>query len=272
MPFVSRAGARIHYETCGRDHAGTPVILVQGLGLSSRFWFDVPDTLANDPSHPRRVLVLDNRGSGRSSRPTRPFSIGTMADDVAAVLDAEQISAAIIVGISMGGMIAQQVALRHPARVAGLLLLATSPGLLAGGFPDPRSVARLLSLPFAGPGASTSLLRLLLPRSKWPRAREIFAEWPEAMRVDPTEHRTFVAHLLAAALHHVARSEYARLGCPALVVAGADDVLMPKRYAEALARRIPGAELLVLPDTGHALFAEDRDLVRRLVARVEAKI
>lgn len=266
MPFVTRPGARIHYAIHG--DTGPWVVLLQGLGLSSRFWFDVPERLVADPTTPRRVLAIDNRGTGRSGRPRPPWTMGTMADDVAAVLDDVGAEEAIVIGISMGGMIAQHLALRHPRRVRGLILLATTPGFLAGALPQAASLYRLLSLPFGGPRASRNLARLLLPESKWERAREIFADWPSAMRDDPTATGTFAAHLFAASTHFVA-PRLSKIQCPTLVVAGADDMLIPRRNAEILARRIPRAELELLPDTGHALFADDRDLIRRLVVRLE---
>lgn len=270
MPFVTRPGARIHYAI--RGSAGDPaVVLLQGLGLSSRFWFDVPDGLAADPAQPRRVISVDNRGTGKSGRPRPPWTMSTMADDVAAVLDDAGVDRAIVVGVSMGGMIAQHVALRHPDRVRGLVLLATTAGFLAGALPEVTALYYLLTLPFGGRRASINMARLLLPPSKWARAKEIFREWPSAMRDDPTSPATFAAHLFAASTHFVA-PRLSRIDCPVLVCAGADDALIPKRNAEALVRRLPWAELELLPDTGHALFAEDRDLVRRLVERVEASI
>jgi 3-oxoadipate enol-lactonase len=269
MPFVARPGAKIHYDTHGAE--GPAVVLLQGLGLSSRFWFDVPESLASDPGWPRRVITIDNRGTGRSSRPRPPWTMSTMADDVAAVLDHANVEDALVVGISMGGMMAQHVALRHRRRVRGLLLLATTAGFLAGALPDLGSMYRLLSLPFGGRRASRNLARLLLPESKWGRAREIFSQWPTAMKDDPTPPATFAAHLFAASTHFVV-PRLAQIDCPVLVVAGADDALVPKRNAEALVRRLPRAELELLPDTGHAVFAEDRDLVRRLVSRLEASI
>jgi 3-oxoadipate enol-lactonase len=272
MPFVSRDGIRIHYTLHG--DSGPAIVLLQGLGLSSRFWFDVPASLSGDAARPRRVVVIDNRGTGRSGRAVpfgRPWTLAAMADDVAAVLDDAGIDKAIVVGISMGGMIAQHLAVRHPGRLRGLLLLATSPGLLGGVFPEARALYRLLTLPFGGRRASQNLVRLLLPQSKWDRAREIFRDWPNAMRDDPTDPATFAAHLFAASTNFIGPS-LGRIDCPVLVVAGADDALIPKRNAEELVRRLRHAELEVLPDTGHALFAEDRDLVRRLVVRLEDRI
>lgn len=270
MPFVSRPGARIHYVTHG-DVGAPTVVLLHGLGLSSRFWFDLPQLLATDGDGPRRVIAIDNRGTGRSDKPRPPWTMATMADDVAAVLDHAGADGAIVVGISMGGMIAQHVALRHRARVRGLVLLATTPGFLAGALPEPASLYRLLSIPFGGRRASRNLARLLLPESKWGRAREIFAEWPKAMREDSTPPATFAAHFFAASTHFVA-PRLERIDCPVLVVAGAEDGLIPKKNSEALARRIPRAELEVLPETGHAVFAEDRDLLLRLVKRLEKRL
>jgi len=192
-----------------------------------------------------------------------------MADDVAAVLAAAEVEGpAIIAGISMGGMIAQHVALRHPDRVKALLLLATSPGFFFGRLPHARALRLLLSMPFGGKEASRNLAKLLLPESKWDRAKDIFKDWPRAMKDDPTSTRTFAAHLFAAGAN-VAGFQLSKIRVPTLIVAGAADTLIPLANAKALARRVPGAELEVLEDTGHAVFAEDRDLVRRMVARLE---
>ena len=277
MPIAPSRGAHIHYSVHGTPLAqagGAPrtaVVLVQGLGLSSRFWFDVPELLASDPTRPRYVLAIDNRGTGKSDKPAGVWTMATMADDVIAVLDHAGIDEAFIVGISMGGMIAQHVALRHPSRVRGLVLIATTSGFLLGALPEAAALARLLSIPLGGPRAAKNLARLLLPKSKWPRAREIFREWPNAMREDPTGPATFAAHLFAASTHLVTR-RLRDIRCPAVVVAGAHDVLIPLRNAEVLAREIPRAELEVVADTGHAVFAEDRDLVRRMVMRLEKSI
>jgi len=242
---------------------------LQGLGLSSRFWFDVPQLLAENDV--RRVIAIDNRGTGRSDKPKRPWTMGTMADDVAKVLDHEGIEQAFVVGISMGGMIAQHVALRHPDRVRGLVLLATTAGFLMGALPEAKALARLVTLPFGGPRAGTNLVRLLLPESKWSQAKEIFKDWPKAMREDPTAPWTFGAHLFAASTHLVTR-RLKKIECPVVVVAGRHDQLIPLKNAEVLARKIRRAELEVVEDAGHAVFADDRDLVRRMVVKLEKSI
>jgi len=280
MPFASsngpRPGARrpravrIHYTVDGPED-GTPVVLLQGLGLSGRFWFDVPSMLADDRDRPRRVVCIDNRGTGQSDKPRTPWTMAAMADDVVAVLDHAGIESAFVVGISMGGMIAQQLALRHPERVRGLVLIATTAGFLLGALPEVRAIGRLVALPFGGTVASTSLVRLLLPEAKWPRAKEIFRGWPRAIKEDPLVPWTFAAHLFASCTHLVTR-RLSKVTCPAIVVAGAHDQLIPAKNAEVLARSLRRAELEVIADAGHAVYAEDRDLVRRMVQRLEASV
>jgi pimeloyl-ACP methyl ester carboxylesterase len=279
MPIVRTPSTHIHYEIRGGGGAGAgaggrAVVLLQGLGLSSRYWFDAAERLIGIDSS-RRVVLVDNRGTGKSGRPPPfgwpPWTVAAMADDVAAVLEDAGIARALVVGISMGGMIAQHVALRHPGKVEGLVLLATSPGVGLAVPPRPKAMALLMSLPLGGSRASRNLVRLLLPPSKWESAREIFRDWPHVMRDDPTSPATFAAHLFAASTHY-AGGELSRIGCPVVVAAGTEDVLIPSKNAEKLAKRIPGAELVLVEGAGHALVAEDRDLLGRLVARLEARI
>jgi 3-oxoadipate enol-lactonase len=272
MAYVSSGGKKpvqIHYQVTG--DSGPAVVLVHGLGLSSRFWFDMPETLANEPERPRRIIAIDNRGTGRSDRPLGLWTTGVMADDVARVLDHAKVDSACVVGVSMGGMIAQSLALRHPSRVRGLVLLVTTAGFLTGALPRVSAVAQLCSLPFRGRNAGRNLARLLLPESKLPRAREIFRHWPSAMHEERPVPKTFAAHLFAASTHF-ASPKLEKIACPAIVVAGKHDRLVPPRNSEVLARRIPGAELEVIDDASHGLFADDPDLVQRMLTRLEAKL
>jgi pimeloyl-ACP methyl ester carboxylesterase len=266
----SRVATRIHYEV--RESlagAGAPaVVLIQGLGLSSRFWFDLPDRLTQD----WRVVLLDNRGAGRSDKPRGPYRMATMADDVAAVLDAAQIERACVVGISLGGMIAQHVALRHPARVAGLVLLATTAGFPHARLPRMKSLATLIGLPIARrirPPAQVgrAVARLLLSERDVPRARELLSAWPAALRADPMTPSTYFAQL-AAVLGHAAGFRLRRLGCPTVVVTGDDDVLIPPHNSRLLARLVPDAHLEVVAGCGHAIPASDPDCIARALARL----
>jgi 3-oxoadipate enol-lactonase len=268
MPFATGAGgARIHYET--RGTSGPTAVLIQGLGLSSRFWFDDPDRLASGPD-PWRVLTPDHRGVGRSDRPLGPYLMGTMADDVAAVLDHAGVERAYVVGISLGGMVAQHVAIRHPTRVAGLVLLATTAGFPHVRLPSPLALARFLALPLSGQlrrdDVDPNFARLLLSKRDVPRAAELLAGWPAALRAEPTSLRVYAAHF-AAVLAHSAGGDLRRIECPTAIVTGDDDVLLPHQNSRVLARLIAGAHLEVIPG-GHIVTASDPECIRRALDRV----
>src|SRR5215207_5606229 len=121
MPFAERDGARLYWEEAG---SGDPVLLIMGLGMNATGWWRTIPVLAAD----FRVLAFDNRGVGRSDRPPGPYTVPDLADDAVAVLDAADVERAHVYGISLGGMIAQEVVLRHTDRVRALVLGATTAG------------------------------------------------------------------------------------------------------------------------------------------------
>jgi pimeloyl-ACP methyl ester carboxylesterase len=243
------------------------VVLLQGIGLSSRFWFEQPEVLSQDEGDPYRVLLIDNRGTGRSDAPRGTYRMATMADDVAAAMDAAGVPSAIVVGISMGGMIAQHVALRHPDKVQGLVLLATTMGLPHGRLPSPSALGMLLSLPLRGAKASRNLARLLIPEKDMPRAREVFKEWVPAMKESPIAPHAFFGQF-AAVLGHSTGFRLRKIRCPVVVVSGKDDILIPARNSELLAKRIPNAALEIIPDAAHGIPLLDRSVVRRALDRL----
>jgi len=264
MPFaVSSGRTRIYFDVLGAE--GPHVVLLQGLALSSTFWFDLPRRLTVEGERPCRVVVVDNRGVGRSDRPWGPYRMGQLADDVAAVLDAAGAARAFVVGISLGGMIAQHVALRHPARVSGLGLLATTPGLPYGALPGPTTLWALLRLPVARDPKAVA--RILLSAKHMPQARRLLSRWPAAMKSEPVMPRVFFAQFAAAAGHSTGYW-LGDIRCPTVVVAGAEDHVIPPENARVLARRIPGAMLEILPDVGHGIPAVDDQVLVRTVARL----
>jgi 3-oxoadipate enol-lactonase len=270
MPFATGArSTRIYYEVTGER--GPWVVLIHGLGLSGRFWFDLPQRLAADPQHPYRVITFDNRGTGRSACPKPPYRMGDMADDAIAALDAAGAEAADVVGISLGGMIAQHVALRHPTRVRGLALLATTPGLPQGRLPQPRHLTALLAAGLARRDQPTpAMARLLLSAKHLPQAKELLAEWPAAMAAEPLSSWGFLGQLAAAATHSTA-SRLAAIACPTVIVAGDEDILQPPDNSRLLARLIPHAELEVLRQVGHAIPLGDPEVVARCLAKLQLR-
>src|SRR5205809_7114823 len=121
MPYALSAGTKIYWEEQG---SGEPLLLIMGLGATHDLWHRVTPMVA--PQY--RTILFDNRGAGKSDAPPGPYSIAQMADDALAVLDAAGVADAHVFGASMGGMIAQKLALNHVSRVRSLILCCTAPG------------------------------------------------------------------------------------------------------------------------------------------------
>jgi 3-oxoadipate enol-lactonase len=261
VPYATGPGNhRIHFREYGSPHNPT-LVLIQGLMLDGRFWFEMPEQLANDPEQPWRVLVPDNRGTGQSDLPRRPWTMAEMADDVAAMLDVTGVDQAIVAGISMGGMIAQHLALRHPERVTGLVLMATTPGLPYGTLPELAMLRNLVNSAIMRRDLE-SLARLVLPEREIPNAPQHLQGWVRLMRELPPRRRTFFGQFGAITTHSTGH-RLDRITVPVRVVTGDEDRLVPVRNSELLAARLPNAQLEVLPGVAHGIPFIDRDVVRR---------
>src|SRR5262249_31191102 len=160
-------------------------------------------------------------------------------------------------------------ALCHPEKVAGLVLLATTMGLPHARLPGAAAMATLLALGLQRPGATKGLARLLLPKAHVARRREIMADWPAALRESPPHTLGFCGQL-PAVVGHSTGFRLGRIKCPTVVVTGDEDILVPKKNSELLARLIPGAALEIVAGTGHGIPLVDRDVVRRALDQVRA--
>ena len=245
---------RIAYELRGTLHRRRRwLTLIQGLGFDSSGWGPV---LGNLGEHFRLVL-MDNRGSGRSDMPLRSIKIADMAQDVVSVLDHSGIRRSHVLGASLGGMVAQELAVLHPERISRLVLACTTPGWPFA-FPMPASSALL-----------TTALRRLPPETALRRLLEN-ALSPETLMHHPDlverlvtyhqsrsmDRRAWSAQALAGA-SYAGRLTQSRIRAPTLVVHGGVDKVVDPRNGKLLADRIPGAQLVVFPGLGHLLFWED---------------
>lgn len=228
-----------------------PVVLVHGAGASSDDW---PAPLRALPG--RRVLAVDLPGHGAAPGPAGA-SIAERAAAVEALLDEAGIAAAVIAGHSMGGAVALTLALERPARVAGLVLVATgarlrvAPEALAlSASPEGLALAaRAMADRSYGPGASDAVREA--------RAREIAATPPGLLHAD-----------LAACDAFDVMARLGELRVPALVVCGTDDRLTPPKYAAFLAERIAGARRVLVPGAGHLVMLERPAEVAAAIAGV----
>jgi pimeloyl-ACP methyl ester carboxylesterase len=249
MPTVTLNDATIYYDAQGD---GEPLLLIAGFGVGHWIWFRQVPVL----SRRFRTIVFDNRGIGLSSDGPHAYTIETLADDAAALVRALGQGSAHIVGASMGGFIAQELALRHPECVRTLVLACTSFGG-PNHIPASPEVLRL----FFSPTDLNSEERIRQGRDI-AFSREFIATHPEIVETviqlrlaHPVSERTFQRQVQAV-LGFNAEERVGKITAPTLVMAAAEDVLIPAENSRRLAARIPGARLLILERGGHAFFIE----------------
>jgi pimeloyl-ACP methyl ester carboxylesterase len=255
MASVDSGGTAIYWEEHGR---GEPLLLVMGLGVTLEGWSRIGPVLAER----YRTILFDNRGSGRSDVPPGPYAIETMAADAIAVLDAalrpaqgKRVERAHVFGISMGGMIAQELALRHPDRVSSLILGCTAPGG-RDAVPASREVIAAL-------GARQSMPR---EQAMWTMAPYIYDASTPRARIEEDFARRLSATVTAdgyfAQLDGIrawtgSLQRLPSLAMPTLVIHGETDQLVPPENGRIIARAIPGARLVMIPNASH-IFTTDR--------------
>ena len=258
MPVVQREdSAAIWWDVTG--HVGAPpVVLVMGLGYPAAMWFRQVPALAQR----YRVLVVDNRGAGPTGDVVgAPYSVETMAGDVAAVLAAAGETSAHVVGISMGGIIAQELALSRPETVRSLALLATHSGL-AHAVMNPEAIELLQKRA----GMTTEeAAEASIPFNYAPATPRSLIEEDWAVRLPLA---CSVAGYIAQATGGVTWTSLDRLpelDVPTLVMHGELDALVPLANGELIAKTVPGARLEVIDGANHVLTTDKADVVNSLL-------
>jgi pimeloyl-ACP methyl ester carboxylesterase len=294
MPTAAANGIEIAYEVIGRPQ-DRPLLLVMGLGTQMIHWDDELCALLAARGH--RVIRFDNRDVGLSTKLAdrgapnviaafaaaarggtveSAYTLRDMAADTAGLLDALGIASAHVVGASLGGMIAQTLALEHPARVRSLTSIMSTPGDrdLPGATP-PAAVALLTPVPADREGNVARALQVFRaigsPGFPFDEAR---VRERAARAYDRCFHPAGSARQLVAILAADGRREALRtLRVPTLVIHGADDPLVPLACGVDTAEAIPGAERLIIEGMGHdlprAVWPRIVDAIAELTARAE---
>jgi pimeloyl-ACP methyl ester carboxylesterase len=227
--------------------------MIRGLGRGLVHWGEV----AGELEQSFRLVLLDNRGIGKSEGVRRPFSVGAMADDVARVLDATGIARAHVFGMSLGGMIAQRLAIDHRPRVDRLVLGCTTPGGPEAARPRLATFTELASARLTSPDAAINAEAKLLLSDAFRRARpDVIAGWVELAEAEPVPKHVLLQQL-SAAMRHRSDRDLHRITAPTLIVSADHDELVPPDNSRLLARRIRGAEIAWLPGARHD-FATER--------------
>ena len=250
---TARDGTRIRYEIRGH---GDPLALIMGFSGSGRAWTESFLELIE----PRfKLLVIDNRGTGESDQPNRPCTIADMAADVIGVLDHARVDRAQVFGISMGGMIAQELALGYPGRVRRLVLGCTNCGMNHSIQAAPESVAKLMPEP--GLSQQEIMLRALsVAVSKEflesASGATFFQRMAAEMMNYPITPMETYAHQFQAISGFDSFERLKTIKPPTLVITGDRDAIIPYQNSEILQREIPGAKLHIVKGAGHMFVWE----------------
>lgn len=267
MPHAVVDAHKLYYELHG-EHAGTPLLLVTGSGGSCRGWLalQVPDF-----SREHRTLIFDHPGVGGSEDPGVPFTTGGLADTSVGLLDALGIAEANVLGVFMGGMVAQQIALRHPDRVHRLIL--------SGTYARPDAKRRMLLQQWRElslGGASTEVM--VRERMLWTLQDETLEQTDliDAMIAffvqdgAPLTKEMF-ARQCDACLAHDTADRLREIRHPTLVICGRRDQLTPPSLHRELADEIPNAHLVTIAHGGHLVMAESAEQFNHVVLQFLAE-
>ncbi len=264
MPRARVNGIEIEYETFG-DPTGRPLLLISGLGDQLIHWGE--DFCADLAGRGHRVIRFDNRDAGLStqwdadpaatgegSAMAVPYSLADMADDTAGLLEVLETGSAHICGASMGGMIAQLVALRYPSRVRSLILIYTHGGSRILAPPRPE-VVELLFRPAPSERDGYVDYMVSLFRAMAGTGRPFDEEWARKLAARAWDRsyspKGTARQVKAISSQESREKELPSIKAPTLVVHGTDDPLLPVEAAVELADAIPGAELLLIEGMGH---------------------
>ena len=256
MPFADLTDVRLYYELLG---SGDPVLLIPGLGATCRMW----DSVAPELAEHFHLILPDNRNVGKSVGRRKPRRLSDFAADLVELLDRLQLDRVHIVGISLGGVIAQRMAVEHPARIHRLVLISTAHRF----GPYLRDVSAMLG---------RSLYRMSY--STFQRNVELLGTAPayydshideverkiEMVRENHAPRGAVVTQLRCLAVSEIEEPDY-HITAPTLVLSGEYDALVPNCYSKRMAAEIPGSEFHVLAGCGHNPLTESPETALPLI-------
>lgn len=245
MAHVKVGDINVHYDIYGD---GTPLLVINGFGASS---YGLRPEFVEGMARSFRVITFDNRGTGDTDKPDAPHALAQMADDAAGLLAAIGIGRAHVMGISMGGMIAQEVALRHPDNVIGLVLGCTNCGA-ANSVAAADEVRELLMIPEGMDPREAA--RRSRPSGYTPEFIAANEALLEAMMERSLEHPTPLyarTRQMEAIQQWSSYDRLDQIAAPTLVIAGDRDVLVPTENSRILHERIKNSRLHIIADAAH---------------------
>jgi 3-oxoadipate enol-lactonase len=265
MPFTRANGIELYYERAG---AGPPLLFISGTGSDLR---NKPNAFDGGFGRAFDLLAYDQRGLGQSAKPDQPYTMADYADDAAALIADQGLDDALVVGVSFGGMVAQELALRHPRRVKRLVLACTTPGGAGGSSFAFHEIDHL-----KGEARARHMLPISDTRrdAAWAAANsELYGQVIAMSAADPYAdepgHAMGARRQLEARAGHDTWDRLGEIACPVLVAGGRYDGIAPPEAVERLAGRIPGAALAFF-EGGHLFMLQDRSAVPAMVDFLKA--
>lgn len=258
MPYKELANINLYYEVHGQ---GTPLVMIRGLGSNLDHWYAQAPTFAQY----YKVIMFDNRGIARSSDPGGDYTVPMMAADTLGLMDALNLEQAYVMGLSMGGMIAQELAICHPNRIRGLVLVCTHCGGTEQVRPSAEVSALFKEMIFENtPEAKVKAASTLFDRQTLEHSPEILAYYSQVSMKHPAKAEILIKQWQAV-LQHDTFDRLPQITAPTLVITGTEDLLIPPRNSKILAEKIPRAELRIIPGGGHQVLIEQPALCNEAI-------
>jgi len=259
LPRVRVGEIYLYYESHGD---GFPLVMIMGLGGPVETW---DKYIIDEFSREFQVIVFDNRGSGRSDVPEGSYTVEMLAEDTAGLMSVLGVERAHVLGVSMGGMIAIELALRHPEMVEKLVLCSTSGGVSRFVPPKMEVLKSLKELTGGSPeDALEGLLRIMYTEDFIAEHPDRIKEFIERVRGAPFSTEGFTRQL-GAIMVYDAHGRLHNIKQPTLILAGKKDVLVPYENSVILSEEIPNSKLVLFDDAAHGLHSQKREEFCRIV-------
>ena len=253
MPRIKAGNINLNYDVYGE---GEPLLLIMGFGMSGAAWLPSLPFLGGFKS-----IYFDNRGTGLSDKPDCPYTIADMADDASNLLKALGIPRAKVFGVSMGGMIAQELTLRHPEQVVKVVLGCTMPGGPNAKMASPEVLEKLMTgskMMASDPEKAFDIIMpVLMPQEFIDAHPEIKAMMIAGAKMMPPTPPETSERAMAGISTFNAYDRLPQIKCPVMIVHGEADVLVLPENARLIKSKIPQAELYMIPGAGHAFQSGD---------------
>lgn len=250
MPKIRIGDIKMYYEIHGK---GFPLVMIMGLTANKDWW--PPEVIEQFSKH-FKTLIFDNRGAGRTDAPKTDYTIKMFAEDTIGLMDALEIEEAHILGVSMGGMIAQELVLNYPDRVKKLVLCSTTPGGPNAVPTPPETIAVMMERGnLTDEQKARRIIPLLFPKDFIQNNPEIVERTINHMLIAPITEDAYMRQLKAC-MEFNAYDRLPTINRPTLVMAGKEDVLLPYQNDEIIAKRIPKAKLILYDNVGHGMTTQ----------------